>query len=106
MPPLESVLSSSLPTSANQLASHLKEGKVKHDKDTVIVFDWDDTLLCSSFLSSKGVRLDTDRTKHPELDAPLKELESSTCAVLQLALTYGQVHIITNAETGWVQLSA
>jgi hypothetical protein len=79
---------------------------ITHDKETVIVFDWDDTLLCSSFLSSKGLRLDTDRSKHPELDAPLKELETSACAVLSLAITYGQVHIITNAETGWVQLSA
>jgi hypothetical protein len=95
--------------SLHSTASHspvTQDGKVAHDKETVIVFDWDDTLLCSSFLSSKGLRLDTDRSKHPELDSPLKELETSAVAVLTLALTYGAVHIITNAETGWVQLSA
>lgn len=76
-------------------------------KETVIVFDWDDTLLASSYLSSKGYRLDSDMSKiSAELDFGLRELEQSVCSVLNLACTYGQVHVITNAETGWVQLSA
>ncbi len=27
-------------------------------------------------------------------------------SLLELAFTFGEVHIVTNAETGWVQLSA
>jgi hypothetical protein len=77
--------------------------------DTVIIFDWDDTLLASSFLSSRGYRLDTEMEKSPEheaVEAQLKELESAVTSLLNLALQYGAVHIVTNAETGWVELSA
>jgi hypothetical protein len=31
---------------------------------------------------------------------------NSVISLLELALKYGHVHIVTNAETGWVQLSA
>jgi len=80
---------------------------VEKRQETVIVFDWDDTLLASSFLSGKGYRLDSDMSKcGVELDQGLRALEQSVCAVLNLACTYGEVHVITNAETGWVQLSA
>jgi len=74
--------------------------------NTVIIFDWDDTLLASSFLSSRGYRLETTLERTPDIDAQLKDLEQSVCAVLKLASSYGRVHIVTNAETGWVQLSA
>jgi len=79
------------------------------DPDTVIIFDWDDTLLASSFLSSRGYRLDSEMEKtaeHEAVEQQLKELESAVCSLLTMALTYGAVHIVTNAETGWVQLSA
>ena len=36
----------------------------------------------------------------------LKELETCVINVIKLAITFGDVHIVTNAETGWVQLSA
>lgn len=69
------------------------------------MFDWDDTLLCSSWLAQNGLRLD-----HPEVipTATVKQLEllaSSVIALLARARTYGKVMIITNAETGWVELS-
>lgn len=73
---------------------------------TIIFFDWDDTLLCSSFLSGEGFRLDTETEKSEEMTKQLKDLEVSVISVLKLAMTYGEVHIVTNAETGWVQLSA
>jgi len=41
-----------------------------------------------------------------EVDAQLRALEQCVCAVIRLALTYGHVNIVTNAETGWVELSA
>jgi len=74
--------------------------------ETVIIFDWDDTLLASSFLSGKGYRLDSILDKQSETELQLRELEQSVITVINLALSYGHVHIITNAETGWVQLSA
>jgi len=78
----------------------------KQVERTAICWDWDDTLLCSSFLSSEGYRLDTEEDKTIEMRKQLKQLEQSVINVLKLSLQYGAVHIITNAETGWVQLSA
>jgi len=63
-------------------------------------------LLASSFLAGKGLRLDSDISGDVETLAQLKELEACVCAVLTLGMNYGNVHIVTNAETGWVQLSA
>lgn len=75
--------------------------------DTVIFLDWDDTLLCSSFLSSEGFRLDSDMTDaDQDMLSQLKELETCVINVIKLAVTFGDVHVVTNAETGWVQLSA
>jgi hypothetical protein len=76
------------------------------NQSTVIVFDWDDTLLASSFLHTRGYRLDPNMPPCEEVDSNLKLLETSVINVLTLALKYGEVNIITNAETGWVQLSA
>ena len=80
-------------------------------KEAIIIFDWDDTLLASSFLSSIHCRLDTDIASHPLhglLAAQLAELDQCTAALLTAALHFSphHVHVVTNAETGWVQLSA
>jgi len=76
-----------------------------HDEQTIILFDWDDTLLCSSFLAQHGLRLDS-----PDIPAAAAEalalLEKSVVALLERAMTLGTVLIVTNAETGWVELSA
>jgi hypothetical protein len=73
---------------------------------TVIFVDWDDTLLCSSFLSGAGYRLDSVMEGTSTLDKELKDLEASVISLLRLAMSFGDVHVVTNAETGWVQLSA
>lgn len=96
----------SMPISnTTQVVEPTVASKANLDKDTLIAFDWDDTLLCSSFLSSKGLRLDSDPAKVRELESQLTELSHSIIAVLNLALQYGPVTVVTNAETGWVQLS-
>jgi len=74
------------------------------------MFDWDDTLLASSFLSARGYRVDTAAEAPASADAgdaaQLRALETCVCTLIRLALSYGTVNIVTNAETGWVQLSA
>jgi hypothetical protein len=82
------------------------QSTIPNDAKTVIIFDWDDTLLASSFLSSKGYRLDNNMQRCSEVDEQLKLLEKAVINVITTALQYGEVHVITNAETGWVQLSA
>jgi len=73
---------------------------------TVIFLDWDDTLLCSSVLSNQGIKLDSDLESAAELVAQLEELSYSVISVLTVAMSHGAVYIVTNGETGWVQLSA
>jgi len=82
------------------------EGDELQDPLTLIYWDWDDTLLCSSYLSSSGYRLDSNLSGAHDILRQLKELETCVINALNLAFTLGQVTIITNAETGWVQLSA
>jgi len=106
MPPHQSPLFSMPIHNTTHATEHTPSTKGNADKDTVICFDWDDTLLCSSFLSSRGLRLDSDPNKVKELESQLTELSQSIIAVLSLALQYGPVVVVTNAETGWVQLSA
>jgi len=80
--------------------------ELKAKSSTVIFVDWDDTLLCSSFLSGAGYRLDTDLESLSPVEKQLKELESSVSNLLKLAMSFGEVNVVTNAKTGWVQLSA
>jgi len=73
---------------------------------TVIFLDWDDTLLCSSVLSDQGIKLDSDMERATELVSQLEELSEYVISVLNVAMTFGNVYVVTNGETGWVQLSA
>jgi len=81
-----------------------KQGEIV--ERTVIFVDWDDTLLCSSYLSCQGLRLDTELEPSHDIAKELKDLESSVVSLLRIAKAHGDVHVVTNAETGWVELSA
>lgn len=74
-------------------------------EETCIIFDWDDTLLSSSWLAHNGLRLDSPDVLPAEVAAQLAVLEESVCNLLERALCCGTVLIITNAEHGWVELS-
>ena len=73
--------------------------------NSLIIFDWDDTLLCTSFLATNGVFNEnleltaTDREK-------VKKLEFASLNLLKKAIAKGDVYIITNAGPGWVEYSA
>ena len=74
--------------------------------ETVIIFDWDDTIMPSSFLSSKGYSSYNKFQRVPFIDAQLKQLEEIVIECIQHALIYGKVCIITNAQEEWVEISA
>lgn len=84
----------------------LEDSMSLHKKTTTIIFDWDDTLLPSSWLSAKGLRLDFPAQLPTDVVAELESHQQVVCAVLAKACQSGTVLIITNAETGWVELSA
>ena len=76
-----------------------------HDR-TAIIFDWDDTLLASSWLTREGLTLYEPREIPRDSVAKLQNLEEKCIKLLSRACELGAVTIVTNAETGWVELSA
>merc|ERR1711976_604464 len=73
-------------------------------EETLIFFDWDDTLLPSTFLAERGYRLYSDY-RDPFTDRQLLVLSRVVEKVLKTALKQGTVIIITNAEETWVERS-
>jgi len=69
---------------------------------TVIIFDWDDTLLCTSFLNQFG----DSESLPPVVKRHVREIQSRGRRLLELAMRLGHTFIITNASHGWVEYSA
>jgi len=67
----------------------------------VTIFDWDDTLLPTSYLGRNGLLEYKEDTQDF-----LKPLDESSSSLLQKSLLYGDIFIITNAAKGWVEHSA
>lgn len=85
---------------------------VWHAATTVIIFDWDDTLLPSSHLTHLGLDLFDPHTPgeiaklHANVSKDLDEIDQVAADLLETASDLGRVAIVTNAEKGWVELSA
>lgn len=69
---------------------------------TVIIFDWDDTLLCTSYLND---RVDDGYPMPPSLELTLKSIGEAAKQLLEMSLRLGHTFIITNAASMWVQYS-
>lgn len=75
-------------------------------KHNYIIFDWDDTLLPSTALMNAGITLQSVMM-NKEVYNQFRQHEIHVIKILQRAITlYAKCYIITNAETGWVELSA
>jgi len=74
-------------------------------EDTLLIFDWDDTVLPSSWVQSQGLRLDESSEVLPHHRKQLFEVATAAAETLRLAKQLGTVVIITNAERGWIELS-
>lgn len=72
--------------------------------ETAIIFDWDDTLLCTSFINPSGVYQGVELSGN--VQQHIKLLEATAKKMLDLSVKYGRVYIITNAAEGWVEFSA
>lgn len=68
---------------------------------TVVIFDWDDTLLCTSYLNMRQ-----DQPLSPMNERHLRGIENADRKLLELSLRLGSTFIITNAMNGWVEYSA
>lgn len=67
----------------------------------VIIFDWDDTILCTSYLNMKP-----ESASSPTVQKHLLSISSTASLLIETAMKFGQTFIITNAMKGWVEYSA
>lgn len=79
--------------------------KKEKDHNSLILFDWDDTLLCTSFLTPNGL-FNEDIILSDKDHEKLAKLEFSVLRLLTAAIGKGDTYIITNAAPGWVEYSA
>lgn len=77
---------------------------LKTKRKALIIFDWDDTILPTSYLAKKGYKLDGP---DPTLDIQrvLDDYSRFVNITLNEASRKGHVIIVTNAETGWIDLT-
>lgn len=75
---------------------------------TIIIFDWDDTILASSAVR-RYARFDKNGCLLKKLDDEVKEklaqLEEQAKSLLELATQLGEVVFVTNAKRPWVDIS-
>lgn len=85
------------PSNSSLPSEHTRSPNVEpgHDSDTLIIFDWDDTLLCTSALNDGLASA-----------SKLLHLENVVESVLQAAIELGDTVIVTNANSSWVHDSS
>ena len=67
--------------------------------NNLIIFDWDDTLLPTSFLTPRGIFEDNSKLSEKD-QSKINKLEKSVKKLLELVISKGNVYIITNAGDG------
>ncbi len=79
--------------------------KKEKKHNSLIIFDWDDTLLCTSFLCPNGIYPKNSKLSDMDFEN-LAKLEFAVLRLLTLSVEKGDVYIITNAAPGWIEYSA
>ena len=67
----------------------------------VTIFDWDDTLFCTTHLAKYGVIFQSQLNEH--LSNQIKEVDTKASNLLLAAAELSLVYIITNAVEGWIE---
>jgi len=73
---------------------------------TITIFDWDDTLLPTSFLQSQPGGLGCRAPLAGDAADLLPRIEVAARQLLTKAIAQGQTFVVTNATSGWVEESA
>lgn len=72
--------------------------------NTLFIYDWDDTLLCTSYLSPGGYFNENKKLNKKE-QYKISMSEEYVYQILSKSLEKGEVYIITNSGPGWVEFS-
>jgi len=111
LPPAEQVQALDCPPCENKLdeAETLNEAEAHLDKfeadETLLIFDWDDTVLPSTWVQANNIRLDRCHELLPWQREMLSEAAQTVAETLRMAKQFGTVVFVTNAERGWIELS-
>jgi len=74
-------------------------------EDTILIFDWDDTVLPSTWIQEQGLTLSDDCEPTETQTALLEKMAERASQTLGVAKRHGKVILVTNAEHGWIELS-
>ena len=66
-------------------------------------FDWDDTLMCTSFILPSGILLEKFTEKDKD---SLRKLDLTVKSILTKTTELGDVYLISNAAPGWIEFSS
>jgi hypothetical protein len=72
--------------------------------NNIFIFDWDDTLFCTSVLSPNGY-FDSEREILPSQLKRIEKLEIFVECILEKSIEKGDTYIISNSEAEWVKYS-
>jgi len=74
---------------------------------SMIIFDWDDTLCPSHWIRVNRPKLQYFQPcpNDPKFKKPLADLSSQVCRLLRVASDISKTIILTNAQPGWVEIS-
>jgi hypothetical protein len=73
--------------------------------NSLIIFDWDDTILPTSHLTHNGYFSEDKIFSEADI-LRVKILEESVLKLMNMAIKSGDTYIITNAAPGWVEYSS
>jgi hypothetical protein len=94
--------------SSESAASTSSQANYAKPEETLLIFDWDDTLCPSNWAKQVGLTSygpDGRPLKFSLYQKELSALSWSVHATLKAAMSKGKVIIVTNAEEGWIELS-
>lgn len=74
------------------------------DVETLLIFDWDDTLLPTTWLQQQGLLVAGAECSSEQAEL-LREVAASARQALEIGMRIGKVVIVTNAQDGWVEMS-
>ena len=83
---------------------NLNQREPNFKANKIFIFDWDDTLLCTSVISPGGY-FDDNMVILPSKLKKINNLETIVYQLLTKATEKGDTYIITNSEPGWVEYS-
>jgi hypothetical protein len=106
IPTGSSMLSHSLRT-LESIASTGSQAEYFHPLQSIVIFDWDDTLCPSHWIRINRPKLQYFQPcpPDPKFKVPLEQLQDQVIRVLRFSSSIAKTVILTNAQVGWVPIS-